>query len=276
MDNSKYDYGTLMESDFIFPDLPQPFLSGNRNKKPQFFLGLTSEPENQAEKGKSPAAFPHGYNHKFNSLELNATLEEIPTAEQVRKWYRAVEGTGFRYCPWLYKGISHSGRIDSPKLGLTNDFFNRMTELKDCLGTSLLCLPDTVNAENRDGLFRYLQGVGMEKDLSVEFNHEDWFIDTNRFLLLIEKLHQLNKGVIITDIPLRRNAVHMQLSNATAVIRFYGLGWNDTDLFRISQWKKAIHSWYLQGLEKCYFFLHIKNREGLDDFIEYVQEELSF
>lgn len=276
MDNSKYDYGALVESDFILPDLPQPFLPGSRNRIPQFFLGLTTEPESQAGKGKLFTAVPHGYNRKFNSQELYATHEEIPSAEQVRKWYRAVEGTGFRYCPWLYKGISHSGRIDSPKLGLTNDFFNRVAELKESLGTSLLCLPDTVTAESTDGLFRYLQGVGADKDMSVEFNHDDWFIDTNRFFLLIEKLQQLNKGVIITDVPLRRNAVHMQLSNGTAVIRFFGLGWNDTDLFRISQWKKAIHSWYLQGLEKCYFFLHIKNREGQDDFIEYVQEELSF
>lgn len=276
MDNSKYDYGALVESDFILPDLPQPFLPGSRNRIPQFFLGLTTEPESQAGKGKLFTAVPHGYNRKFNSQELYATHEEIPSAEQVRKWYRAVEGTGFRYCPWLYKGISHSGRIDSPKLGLTNDFFNRVAELKESLGTSLLCLPDTVTAESTDGLFRYLQGVGADKDMSVEFNHDDWFIDTNRFFLLIEKLQQLNKGVIITDVPLRRNAVHMQLSNGTAVIRFFGLGRNDTDLFRISQWKKAIHSWYLQGLEKCYFFLHIKNREGQDDFIEYVQEELSF
>lgn len=276
MDNSKYDYGTLKESDFILPEQPQLFLSGNRNRNPLFYLGLTVEPESLTDKAKTPAAIPAGYINKFNAQELLATHEEMPSAEQVRKWYRHAAGTGFRYCPRLYKGISHSGRIDSPKLGLTNDFFNRMADLKDKLGTSLLCLPDTVTSENRDGLFRYLQGIGTERELSVEFNHDSWFSDKDRFMLLIEKLHQLKKGVIITDVPQKRHAVHMQLSGATAVIRFYGLGWNDTDLFRISQWKKAIHSWYLQGLERCFLFLHIRNKEGLDDFIEYVQEECKF
>lgn len=270
MDNSKYDYGSLTEKDFLLPELQQPLLPGSRNRQPLFYLGLSAVQE------KALTGIPPGKRNIFNSAELYATHDEMPSAEQVRKWHRAVEGTGFRYCPWLYKGISHTGRIDSPKLGLTGEFFNRIGGLADCTGTSLLCLPDTVTAEHRDGLFRYLQGVGPEKELSVEFRHESWFADKDRFLLVMEKLHQLKKGVIITDIPQRRDAVHMQLSSATAVIRFYGIGWNDTDLFRISQWKKAIHSWYLQGLEKCYFFLHLKNTDGLDDFIEYVQEELSF
>lgn len=86
----------------------------------------------------------------------------------------------------------------------------------------------------------------------------------------------MNKGLVITDTPGRRDAVHMHLSNATAFIRFDCRGDHELDLFRIDEWKKQLKSWYLQGLEKCYFFLHIESREFKDDFIQYARELLKF
>ena len=274
MHKGMISYDGLTESDFSLPELPQPYLPGNRNRNPLLYLGF-SVLEEKAAAITLPVNM-QAYSKQFNAWELGTSFEEILSEEKIRKLYKSVAVTEFKFCPLFYKGISHLGKIDSPKLGLSSDFINRMKSFTDKLGCSLLQLPESCTPENKDGLFRYLQALPGQFDVAVEFTNMDWFNNPDQFGLIVEKMHQLNKGLVISDSPGRREAVHMQLSNATAFIRFYGEGWNEIDLHRISQWKKQLQSWYLQGLEKCYFFLHIQNKEGQEDFINYVQEELKF
>lgn len=274
MHNGMISYEGLTEQDFSLPELPQPYLPGSRNRNPLLYLGY-SVLEEKAGVITLPVNM-QVYSKQFNACELGASFEEILSEEKIRKLYKSVDVTDFKFCPLFYKGITHVGKIDSPKLGLSSDFITRMKSFGDRLGSSLLQLPESCSLENKDGLFRYLQALPGLLDVSVELTNMDWFINPEQFGLVVEKMHQLNKGLVISDSPGRREAVHMQLSNATAFIRFYGEGWNELDLHRISQWKKQLQSWYLQGLEKCYFFLHIQNKEGQEDFINYVQEELKF
>lgn len=280
MDFGMISYDRLTEEYFVLPEMPQPFLPGTRNKNPVFYLGLSNWNYKEDEKKKNspdpqPGTLAFYANH-FNASEFGITYDEMVQADKVSKWYKSVETLDFKCCPLFYKGITHSGKIDIQKLGLSSDFINRMKGLKEKLGTSILQLPDTYSTENTDSLLRYLEALPKDFNVSIEMRDAAWFHNPDRLGSFIEKLAKINKGLVITDSPGRRDAVHMQLSNATAVIRFNGLGWNELDLFRISQWKKQIQSWYLQGLEKCYFFLHLQQKEGEDDFIKYVQEEFRF
>ena len=150
-----------------------------------------------------------------------------------------------------------------------------MENFKEKLGTGFLQIPDQSPVEDAEDLIGFLKSLPA-CDLSIELRNAAWFADPVRFSSLVKSLNNLGKGLVITDSPGRRDAVHMQLSNTTAFIRFNAQGDHELDLFRIDEWKKTLRSWYRQGLEKCYFFLHIHSQEFEDDFISYARHELNF
>jgi len=277
MDFGMISYEGLTEEDFTLPEMPQPFLPGTRNRNPLLYLGLPNWNYKEEEKKKNspdpqPGTLPF-YASYFNACELVLTHEEVPAAEKIMKWYKSIEAIDFKFCPQFHKGISNTGKVDIHKLGVSADFMNRMKSFQNKLGSSLLQLPENYAAENSDKLVSYLEALPKDYELAVELRNPDWFANPTQLNLLVEKLNRLNKTLVITDTPGRRDTVHMQLSNTTAFIRLNAKGWNELDLFRVGEWKKRLQSWYLQGLEKCYFFLHIHDAEGKDDFINYVQEE---
>ncbi len=108
----------------------------------------------------------------------------------------------------------------------------------------------------------------------MEIRSEEWFKNKEKFSSLLKELNTIDKGIVISDTPGRRDAVHMMLSNGTAFIRFNCFGYHELDHFRIQQWKKVLRSWYLQGLNKCYFFLHVADKKSETAFSNYVQKEL--
>ena len=280
MDAGMISYDNLTDADFLLPEKEQPFLPGTKNRHPLFYLGLSNWNYKEEERKKNspdpqPGTLPFYAGH-FNCTLFTDTFNEIPSMEKIGKWAKSIENIDFNVCPQFYKAITHIGKVGTQKLGVTTDFINRMKGFQDKLGVSLMQLPDSYSAAAASELLQYLAALPAGYALAVELINEDWFSTESTFNALVEKLHRLDKTLVITDTPGRRDALHMQLSNATAFIRFTCLGWNELDLFRISQWKKQIQSWYLQGLERCYFFMDIRDKEGADDFINYVKEECSF
>ncbi|MEP6713511.1 MAG: DUF72 domain-containing protein, partial [Ferruginibacter sp.] len=211
----------------------------------------------------------------FNSVELNATHYSIPEAEKLNKWYNAVDRADFHFCPKFYKGITHQGPVGLAKMGLTKDFMNRMREFKEKLGVSFIQLPHE-QLPRQENIMTFLKLLPRDFSCAVSFTNEAWFTEPTRLTTFVGELHDINIGTIITDSPGRRDAVHMQLSTATAFIRFNCQGDEALDIFRVGEWKKQIKSWFLQGLEKCYFFLHIHNKDAEEDFINFVQYEFKF
>ena len=272
-------YDSLTEETFVLPEVEQPYLPGHKNYKPLFYLGLSkwTYKEDEGKKSKQvpkPGTLPFYANH-FNCIELDSTHQELPTEEAVNKWYKSVDTKDFMFCPKLYKGITQ-GKVDIHKLGLTKDFINRMKGFKEKLGNSLLELNEDYSVLNKDALLKYLKELPSNFPLSVEIRDKEWISDRYLFDSLVKELNQLNKGLVIADSPGRRDLVHMHLSNSTAFIRFSCRGDHELDLFRIDQWKKQLQSWYLQGLDKCFFFLHIQEKSSEDDFISYAKEVLKF
>ncbi|MEP6712960.1 MAG: DUF72 domain-containing protein [Ferruginibacter sp.] len=279
MDFEMISYEGLTEEMFVLPLSEQPWLSGNKNINPKIYIGLSrwTYRENLKKKNSPPPqpGTPGFYSALFNAIELNATHDDIPDTEKINKWYRSVERSDFNFCPEFYKGITHSGPIGLTKMGITNEFIKRMREFKEKLGVSFLQLPH-LQQPAKENIIAYLKLLPRDFPLSIGFTHEEWFTNPGLLSEFIKELNTLNIGTVITDTPARRDTVHMQLSNGNAFIRFYCQGDHELDLFRIEQWKKQLRSWFLQGLEKCYFFLHIQSQTAEEDFINYVQYELKF
>ena len=273
-------YDGLEEENFLFPEVEQPFLPGTKTKNPVIYIGLPNWTFKEDLKHKNspypiPGTLPF-YSTIFNSVELNATHYVMPEADKIVKWTKSVEHEEFKFCPKFYKGITHTGNIDLHKMGITKLFINDVKRFKDKLGTSLLQVPENFNMENKSGLIEFLKALPNDFETSVELRNPNWFNDTDLLISFIKELNLNNKGLVISDSPGRRDAVHMHLSNPTAFIRFFCRGDNELDKLRISLWKDQLKSWYLQGLEKCFFFLHINEKSSEEHFIKYVQSELVF
>ena len=280
MDFGMIDYTGLTENDFVLKEMHQPYLPGNKNLHPEIYIGLTRWTYGENDKSKKnqvpkPGTLPYYAKH-FNTIELNATHYAVPDADRINKWYIAAEREDFRFCPKLFKNITHFGSLDVQKVGLTKEFIKAVSGFKEKLGTSFIQLKEDISAKRKEPILAYLKMLPADFKLSLELRHPDWFENPDTIESFARELNAMGKGLVITDAPGRRDAVHMMLSNNTAFIRFNCRGDHELDLFRIEQWKKQLRSWFLQGLERCYFFLHIHEEDYEEDFIQYTKQELKY
>ncbi len=273
-------YKNLREQDFLLPDVPQPYLPGMKNHSPRIYIGLNNWNYKETERTKNsvqpfPGTLPF-YAKYFNAVLMDSTHETFPKSDQVEKWGRSVENGSFKFCPRFHKYITDSTGIDIHKLGLTKDFIKATDGFKEKLGTALLSTPLSFEPVNADNFVKFLAAIPPGFDLSVELISPKWYNQSEALTLFAAQLNKFNKGLVITDTPERRDIVHMQLSNATAFIRFYCDGGLSVDEFRLVEWKRQLKSWFLQGLKECYFFLHISNKEAEDYFIDLAKDLLKF
>lgn len=273
-------YDGLTEANFILPDMDQPYLSGKKNQQPKIYIGLPKWTYKEKEKTKySPLPKPGTlsfYAKYFNSVELNATYFRIPDSEIVEKWYKDTLGADFKFCPKIYNGISNRKNINSSKFELTNDFIEVTSHFKEKLGTAFIQINEKYKPEITSDLLDYLKKLPQDYEVSIEVRNPEWFDNKEQLGVFVKELNSLKKGTVIVDAPGRRDMLHIQLSNAKAFVRFNCQGDNELDRFRIRQWKKQLSSWYKQGLEECYFFLHIHNLDFETEFYTYVKEEFKF
>ncbi len=273
-------YKDLTERDFLLKDIPQPFLPGMKNHSPRIYIGLSNWNYKEVERIKhSPQPFPGTlpyYAKYFNAILLDNTHEVFPKYDVVEKWGRSVENASFKFCPRFHKYITDSTGIDLHKLGLTKDFIKATGGFKEKLGTAILSTPFSFEPMHADSFVKFLAALPSDFELSVELNNPKWFEESETTTLFASQLNKFNRGLVITDTPERRDQVHMQLSNATAFVRFYCDGGLSVDEFRLVEWKRQLRSWFLQGMKECYFFLHISNKDAEDYFIELANELLSF
>jgi hypothetical protein len=65
----------------------------------------------------------------------------------------------------------------------------------------------------------------------------------------------------------------MELTTPEAFIRFRCTGNEDIDKSRILQWKEQLQIWFKNGLQNCYFFIHLS--ETPIEFAKFVKDELT-
>ena len=80
-------------------------------------------------------------------------------------------------------------------------------------------------------------------------------------------------GFAITDVALRRDVLHMCLTNQTAFIRFNGYGLHQSDYKRLDEWIARLKLWREAGIEKVYFFMHQANEEHTPVLVNYFSKK---
>lgn len=196
----------------------------------------------------------HYYACQFNSLELNTTHYRIPDAPTVRRWRGAV-GPGFKFCPKLPRSISHERELFQAD-DLVVSFARAIGEMGDNLGWAFLQLPPHFGPEHLPRLERFLLDWPAAVPLAVELRHPRWFADRGLADTVFATLEALNKTLVMTDVPGRRDVLAMRLTTPTAFVRFNGHGLHSTDYQRADAWAARLAAWYAQGLHAAYFFIH--------------------
>ncbi|RYF62828.1 MAG: DUF72 domain-containing protein [Cytophagaceae bacterium] len=208
--------------------------------------------------------FLHHYVRQFNTIELNLTHYQIPTAGMIDKWKTEVAsvvaerkhiGTPFLYCPKFPQAISHERLLQGAE-NLTNEFVNAIFGLEEFLGMSFLQLPPMFGPDKWPVLERYLSDLPDDLDVAVEFRHPDWFKSATIWGQTLERLHDLHRHTVITDVAGRRDVLHMGLSSPVLTLRFIANEGHPTDYTRTDEWIQRLKKWFDKGLQTAYLFVH--------------------
>ncbi|GAB4048323.1 DUF72 domain-containing protein [Spirosoma litoris] len=198
--------------------------------------------------------FLHYYTRQFNTIELNLTHYQIPTAGMIERW-KAEAAPGFTYCPKFPQIISHERQLIATE-GLTEEFINAVLNLEEFLGMTFLQLPPNFGPDKWPVLQTYLKSLPDELDAAVEFRHPDWFSKATVWQQTLERLHLLRRHVVITDVAGRRDVLHMGLSSPVLTLRFIANEGHPTDYTRTDAWIQRLKTWFEKGLQTAYLFIH--------------------
>ncbi|WP_080241505.1 DUF72 domain-containing protein [Spirosoma rigui] len=197
--------------------------------------------------------FLHYYTRQFNTIELNLTHYQIPTAGMIEKW-RSEATDGFTYCPKFPQIISHERQLVACE-ALTEEFVNAVLGLEEYLGMTFLQLPPSFGPDKWPVLEAYLKSLPDELDVAVEFRHPDWFKPATGMQTL-EGLFALRRHTVITDVAGRRDVLHMGLSSPVLTLRFAANEGHPTDYTRTDAWVQRLKTWFEKGLQTAYLFIH--------------------
>jgi uncharacterized protein YecE (DUF72 family) len=121
------------------------------------------------------------YAARLNAVEGNTTFYAVPALSTIQSWVSDTP-QGFRFCPKLPRGISHTGEL-VPHRQQAGDFIDIMSRLGVRLGPMFLQLPPRYPPSQVDDLRVFLHSWPSEVQLAVEVRHADWFdLDTNQAL----------------------------------------------------------------------------------------------
>ena len=279
------DFGDLPLKELNTKKFPLPkepeenikILGGKPVKKTEVYIGCAKWGRKEwlgkvYPKGTPEKKFLEAYVSKFNSVELNATHYKMYKPDQVEVWAEKAEGINFKFCPKVYKGISHFGNLLS-KQPMTNDFLNAIETLGKNLGPVFLQLNDRFSPNRKSELFEYLGGLPRDINFFVELRHPDWYTEKTSEELF-STLRRLKMGAVITDSVGRRDCCHMRLTTKTAFVRFAGNDLHRSDYKRIDDWAKRIQYWKANGLKELYFFMHMHDETYTPELCDYLKQKL--
>jgi Uncharacterized conserved protein len=222
------------------------------------------------------ADFLKEYVKHFNSLELNATHYKMPTAAVIQHWQSFTAGQDFKFCPKIYKGISHFSDLATPKVERqTTDFINAVSGFGKNLGPVFLQLSDRFGPSRKEKLFAYLASLPKYAQFFLEVRSPEWFADPKINMELLKVLKQHKIGFVITDTTGRRDLVHMELTVPKTFVRFVGNNLHPTDYTRIDEWIDRLGSWLKKGLREIYFFMHHTEERNSPELCDYAIEQMN-
>ncbi len=213
------------------------------------------------------------YVKHYNAIELNATHYKLYDAEVTAKWAAQAKGSDCRFCPKMYKGISHFGNL-STKERMTLDFLRGTEGLGKHLGPIFIQLSDRFSPKRLDELISYLEKLPATHEYFIEVRHPAWF-ETDGGEGLFNHLDRLKMGAVITDAAGRRDCVHMRLTTNKTFIRFVGNSLHKTDYQRCDEWIERLGNWYGRGLKETWFFMHMHDEARSPRLTQYFAEQVN-
>jgi uncharacterized protein YecE (DUF72 family) len=222
--------------------------------------------------GINPNDHLYWYSRQFNTIELNTTHYRIPDAVTINRW-RTTVPPDFTFCPKLPQVISHDLQLQHSRKQ-TLAFCDSLWSLKPHLGRAFLQLSPVFGPPRLDVLLQYLEDFPRDFPLALELRDAAWFTHASAFNELAAVLEAYNIALVLTDVAGRRDVLHMRLTHPTAFIRFVGYGLHATDYARIDNWVERLKSWFNQGLQTLFFFIHQENILHSPVLINYFSDRL--
>lgn len=282
MEFGKVEEKELNKIDFTLPAEPaanEKILKGKPAAKPEIYMGCakwgrsewvgTLYPLKTKEKD-----FLENYVQHYNSIELNATHYKIYGADMIKKWSDKAGDRDFKFCPKMYKGVTHFGSLKGKEF-LSDEFLKGVIEFKEHLGPIFIQVSESFSPARKDELFDYLRTLPTDLQFFVEVRHPEWFYNPVISEEYFSTLTKLKMGAVITDAAGRRDCAHMHLTMPKTFIRYVGNSLHKTDYTRIDEWVERIKYWLDNGLKELYFFMHMHNEALSPQLTAYLTDKLN-
>ncbi len=272
----------LGKIDFTLPGEPafnKKVLKGKPAKHPKIYLGCAKWGRTEwvgkiyPLKTKEKDFLDH-YVHHYNSIELNATHYKVYGAAGVKKWAQKAGDKDFKFCPKMYKGVTHRGRLKGKDF-ITTEFLRGVVAFKKHLGPIFIQVNETFSPKRKEEIFTYLRSLPTDLQFFLEVRHPDWFAKEEIRNELFTTLREMNIGAVITDTSGRRDCAHMHLPVSKAFIRYVGNSLHKTDFTRCDAWVKRIKYWLDNGLKELYFFMHMHDETTSPELTVYLVDKLN-
>jgi uncharacterized protein YecE (DUF72 family) len=272
----------LNSIDFSLPAEPafnKKIISGKPVKNPKIYIGCAKwgriewvgkiYPPKTKEKD-----FLQHYVQHYNSIELNATHYKIYGEPGIRKWAEKAKGKDFLFCPKMYQGLTHRGKLDG-KHPLLNEFFRGIVAFEQHLGPVFVQVSDTFSPKRKQELFDFMSSLPKDLQIFLEVRHPDWFGKEKEREDLFNFLRENNMGAVITDTAGRRDCTHMHLAIPKAFIRYVGNSLHPSDFTRTDVWIDRMKYWLDHGLEELYFFMHMHDEATSPELTVYLVDKMN-
>jgi len=268
--------------DFSLPAEPawnKKVLNGKPAKKARVYLGCAKWGRTEwigkiyPSKTKEKDFLQHYVEH-YNSIELNATHYKVYGEAGIKKWAEKAKGKDFKFCPKMYKGVTHFGSLKGKEF-ITNEFFRGIMGFEDKLGPIFVQVSDSFSPNRRKELFDYLASLPKDLQFFLEVRHPDWFAKEDMQKEMFETLSSLNMGAVITDTAGRRDCAHMDLTIPKAFIRYVGNSLHKSDYTRCDAWIKRMKYWLDNGAKELYFFMHMHDEATSPELTVYLVDKLN-
>ncbi len=122
--------------------------------------------------GTRPADFLSIYARAFDTVEVDSTFYAVPASSTIKSW-AARTPPGFLFSLKLPQEVTHENRLRD-EAGTTELFFQRVRELGDKLGPTLVQLPPSFEASELPALVTFLQRLPGGMQVAIEFRHRSW------------------------------------------------------------------------------------------------------
>ena len=282
MEFGRVEEKELNKIDFTLPAEPafnEKMLKGKPAAHPKVYMGCAKWGRSEWVGSLYPLKtkekdFLENYVQHYNSIELNATHYKIYGADMIRKWSDKAGTKDFKFCPKMYKGVTHFGSLKG-KETLSDEFLKGVIEFKEHLGPVFIQVSESFSPARKEELLDYLKTLPTDLQFFVEVRHPGWFSDSAVSEDFFSALKKLKMGAVITDAAGRRDCAHMYLTLPKTFIRYVGNSLHKTDYTRIDEWVDRIKFWLDNGLKELYFFMHMHNEALSPQLTAYLTDKLN-